>query len=888
MIPKKEVLKKFGTSENGLGAEDAAKRLEKYGRNELRVEKKDPKWKKFLRQFSDALVIVLLLAALITAILKPADIDWMVIAAIVIITATIGYMQEEKAEEAIEKLKKMTAPKTMVIRGGKKRELKASELVPGDVIYMESGMIVPADGRVIEASSLKINESALTGESVPEDKSPEVQTEDAPLADRTNMVYMSTITERGNGLAVVTATGMDTEIGHIAGLIQQVERVDTPLQKKLKQLGKRLGIFILIACIVIFVMELARAMDILSLTKILELFETSVSLAVAAIPEGLPAVVTISLALGLKVMANRNVVVRKLPVVETLGSATVICTDKTGTLTTGVMTADVLYIDDTKIEIEGTGYSPKGHFIKGKKKIKPGKEGGAFEQVMLASALCADAVISEEKGKRKVLGDTTEGAIMVMAEKAGFDYEVLRKKYKRVDEKSFDSRRKMMSTVHDFKGTKVTYTKGAPESILKVCVRELRGNSRVELGEDRRKKLQQLTTDMARGGYRTLAFAMSKEGKIEEDMTFLGIVGIRDKVRPEAADAVKTTRRAGIRAIMITGDHRQTAATIGRELGIIKKDNEAINCADLDEMDEKQFKKVLRKVSVYARASPEHKVRIVKGLNEDGEIVAMTGDGVNDAPALKMADIGVAMGITGTDVTKEASDMIITDDNYSSIVAAVEEGRGIYDNIRKVILFLLSCNMSEITFMLVAILAGFPVPLLALQILWINLVTDSFPALALDTEPKEPGLMKRKPRDPQESVITKDMMISIIISAIIITAGTLFMFWYTLPRGIVHARTMALTTMVMFQMWTAIAYRSTTHTMSEIGWFSNPRLLGAIALSIVLMLPILYIPQAQAVFGTVGLSGFEWLEIIIISALGLIVIEVWEWINRHKLHYGTT
>ncbi|WP_455392488.1 cation-translocating P-type ATPase [[Eubacterium] cellulosolvens] len=885
-ITSTEVIKKLGTLKAGLGKPEVDRRRQIHGENVLQEGKKDPKWLKFLRQFKDALVIVLLIAAIIIGLLKPGDIDWLVIAAIVLITATIGYIQEAKAEEAIEKLKKMAAPKAVVIRSGKKREVKAAELVPGDIIYVESGMMVPADGRLIDAVNLKVNEAALTGESAAVEKAVGVLRIDIPLAERTNMLYMSTIVETGRAHAVVTSTGMNTEIGKIAGLIQKVERFDTPLQKRLKSLGKRLGILVLLACILIFVLEVAREFRIPDLEHTLELFETSVSLAVAAIPEGLPAVVTIALAIGLKVMAKRNVIIRKLPVVETLGSATVICTDKTGTLTTGKMTADLLFVNNKRIDIEGVGYNPQGKFTIVNKTIKLKNEGEAFKQLMLAAVLCSDAVLAVENGERKVLGDTTEGALIVMTEKAGYKYEKLRKTYRRTNERPFDSKRKMMSTIHQIKGQKISYTKGAPEKILKLCNHELQDSRTIELTQAREKELLKLTGELSRNGYRTLGFSFSPRGKIEEDMIFLGIVGIRDKMRLEAKDAVATTKKAGIRVMMITGDHKQTAAAIGKELGIITKDDEAINCPKLDRMDDREFTRTVKKVSVYARASPENKVRIVKCLKAEGEIVAMTGDGVNDAPALKMADIGVAMGITGTDVSKEASDMIITDDNFKSIVAAVEEGRGIYDNIRKVIQFLLSCNMSEITFMLVAIIIGWPVPLLALQILWMNLVTDSFPALALDTEPKEPGLMRRKPRNPKESAITRDMVISILISAIIITIGSLFVFWYTLPRGIVLARTMALTTMVMFQMWTAIACRSTTHTMSEIGWFSNPRLLGAIAVSIALMLPIIYIPQVQVVFGTTALGLFEWLEIILISATGLIAVEVWEWVNRRYLHYG--
>jgi len=886
MLECKEVLKELKSSEFGLDAKEVEKRHNIYKPNLIVEAKKISKWKKFLRQFSDALVIILLIAAMITAVLKPYEIDWLVIIAIVFITATIGYFQEEKAEEAIDKLKNLAAPKTIVIRSGRRHELLASELLPGDIVYLESGMRIPADGRVIKSYALKVNEAALTGESVPEDKISNALSEDVSLADRVNMVYMSTVVEAGRGLVVVTATGMETEIGHIADLIQKVERIETPLQKKLKNLGKKLGILVLAVCILIFTIEIIRYYNALSIEHFIELFETSVSLAVAAIPEGLPAVVTIGLAIGIKMMASKNVIIRKLPVVETLGSATVICTDKTGTLTTGTMIADFLYTNNDKFEIEGTGIIPIGRFIKEGRVINLDQESESFKQVMLASILCSDATFSDYNDGRKILGDTTEGAIIVMAEKVGYDYRKIREEYPRLTEHAFDSNRRMMSTVHNINEVKIAYTKGAPEKVLEVCTGELINSNYYHLSEPRKKYLLGITEDLAQSGYRTLAFSFHPQGIIEQDMTFLGIVGIRDKIRPEAKDAVAKTKHAGIRVVLITGDHKLTATTIGKEIGLITGDYQAINCHELDNIDDKEFNKILDRVSVFARASPEHKVRIIKGLKASGHIVAMTGDGVNDAPALKLADIGVSMGITGTDVAKEASDMIITDDNFTSIVAAIEEGRGIYDNIRKVIQFLLSCNIGEVSLILLAVILGLPLPLIALQILWMNLVTDSFPALALNTEPKEPGLMQRRPRNPSESAITKDMVISIIVSAIIITIGTIFVFLHTLPHGIDYARTMAFTTMVMFQMWISIACRSTTHTMSEIGWFSNPRLLGAITLAVLLMLPVIYLPQAQDIFGTIALNSYDWLVIIIISFTGLFAVEVWEWVNRRYLNYS--
>ncbi|MGA1872087.1 MAG: cation-translocating P-type ATPase [Thermoplasmatota archaeon] len=889
-IEAQELLSSLGTQVTGLDERKVEGIRGLFGPNELKEGRKTPKWMKFLRQFTDPLVIVLLVAAGVTAIIEPTGIDWIVIGAIVLINATIGYVQEEKAEDAIAKLKKMSAPKAMVVRNGRRHEIPASELVPGDILHLESGMRVPADARLLEVHSLKVNEAALTGESMAVEKTSSRIGGDVPLAERTNMVYMTTNIETGRGAAVVTGTGMSTEIGKIAGMIDEVGHMETPLQKRLKKLGKTLGGLVLLICVFMLGLEIWREWHHMSFGVAVELFKTAVSLAVAAIPEGLPAVVTIALAIGLKTMASRSVIVRKLPVVETLGSATVICTDKTGTLTTGTMTADVLFIGNRRINITGTGYEPVGEFrVRGKGR-DPEELGGGFRNIMLASILCSDATIETEDGRRKVLGDTTEGALLVMAEKAGYDVSDQRKQDPRENELPFDADRKMMSTLHNIKGSVVGFTKGAPEAIIGICDREMDEGRTITLTPERKEEVLDLTTGLAKKGYRTLAFACSPEGKMEERMVYLGIVGIKDKMRKEAKAAVSTARRAGIRAIMITGDHKLTAAAIGKEIGLIRKDSEAVNCRELDDMIDEEFIRTISSVSVFARASPEHKVRIVKGLKAMGEVVAMTGDGVNDAPSLKMADIGVAMGITGTDVSKEASDMIITDDNFASIVAAVEEGRSIYDNIRKVIQFLLSCNMGEVTLMLLAIVLGFPLPLIALQILWMNLVTDSFPALALVTEPKEPDIMKRKPRNPKESAITRDMIVSILVSAGIITIGTLGIFWYNHDYlgddNLAHVRTLALTTMVFFQMWTAIAARSTTHTMAEIGWFSNRRLLGAIALAILLMLPLIYVPFIQDIFGTAALSLIDWAQVVVVSVFGLIAVEFWEKVNRKWFHYG--
>ncbi|MDZ7700228.1 MAG: HAD-IC family P-type ATPase [Deltaproteobacteria bacterium] len=889
LLSETEVLGTLSSTAEGLSEEEAARRKETFGPNALKEGKRVPRWKKFLRQFTDVLVVVLLLAAVVTAVLEPGEIDWMVIAAIVLINAVIGYLQEEKAEEAIAQLKRMQSPMAMVMRNGKRSEIPATDLVPGDIIHMESGGRVPADARLVSASSLKVNEAALTGESLPAEKTAEVLDQDVPLADRTNMVFMSTGVETGRGVAVVARTGMDTELGKIAHMIQQVERVETPLQKRLKKLGKGLGGLVLFICFLMFALELWREFNHLSIKVAVELFETAVSLAVAAIPEGLPAVVTISLAMGLKIMAKRHVIVRKLPVVETLGSATVICTDKTGTLTTGTMTADVLYTADAIWHISGTGYAPGGSFSIDGKPADPSAD-AATDHILRASALCADATLKEEAEQWSVLGDTTEGAIVVMAEKGGYPYKTFRSANPRKDEKPFDSKRKLMSTLHETDtGDEVAYTKGAPEAVLEICGREMTDQGEIPLSEERKSTILSLTEEMALKGYRTLGFSVSLQGQMEKDMVFLGVVGMKDKVRQEAAEAVQKAQAAGIRTIMITGDHRLTALAVGREVHLLEDESEAVNCRDLDGLSEAELNRVVQKASVFARAAPEHKVRIVSALKATGAVVGMTGDGVNDAPALKIADIGVAMGKTGTDVTKEASDMIITDDNFASIIAAVEEGRSIYDNIRKAIQFLLSCNMAEVCVMLVAIVAGWPLPFIALQILWMNLVTDAFPALALVTEPKEPDLMQRPPRNPKEGAITRDMIASILVSAGIITVGTLLVFWYNLSyleRSLAVSRTTALTTMVFFQMWTAIACRSTTHSMAKIGWFSNPRLLMAIGLSIALMMPVIYLPVAQETFQTASLGWVEWIEIALISVFGFLAVEIWEGLNRRYFHLG--
>ena len=882
-----DVLKGLSSGPEGLDDKEAKARLLRDGPNELTAKKAEPRWKIFLRQFLDPLVIVLIVAALITAVIEPGSFEWAVIGAIVVLNAVIGYAQEEKAKEAMEKLRQMASPRASVIRSGVRKEIESREIVVGDVVHLESGMRVPADIRLIEEANLVVNEAALTGESLPVEKDISELHPGTPLAERANMCFLGTIIESGRGTGAVTSTGMDTQLGKIAGMLGSAPSESTPLQDRLKKLGKRIGILVTAACVVIFGLEIARALPDISSGHLIEMFKAAVSLAVAAIPEGLPTVVTISLALGIRSMAKRNAIVRKLPVVETLGSATVICTDKTGTLTQGIMSVDWLYTGNRVLRIEGRGYAPEGRFLSENVRIDPPMDIEDFRRMMECSVLCSDASLVEEDHEWKIAGDTTEGALLVMARRAGIDAEAYRKAHARKDEMAFDPKRKMMSTVNDMDGTLIGYSKGAPERILAVCSSELMDGKEVPLTELRKKDIIARNESLAREGYRAMGLAFSREGRMEEDMTFLGLTGIRDQVRPEALASVKKAKKAGIRVMMITGDHHLTAASIGKMLGIIESEDQSINCLELDSMDDNAFIDVLKKVSVFARASPEHKVRIVKGLRELGEVVAMTGDGVNDAPALQNASIGVSMGITGTDVAKEASDMILADDNFATIVAAVEEGRTIYANIRKAIQFLLSCNMGEVLVMLVAIAIGWPLPLVALQILWMNLVTDSLPALALVTEPREPDVMSRPPRDPKEGVISKDMIVSIGISALIITIGSLVLFRLSFDRGMETARTITMVSMVMFQMWTALASRSTTHSMAKIGWFTNRKLLGAIIIGVALVLPVVYIPFLQDIFGTAPLNFGDWTMILLVSSLGLFVVELWELLNRRFLHLGT-
>ncbi|MFX1486671.1 MAG: cation-translocating P-type ATPase, partial [Promethearchaeota archaeon] len=736
---KEEVMEALGTRPEGLSRIEAKDRLVKYGFNELRGEKRTSPYRIFLEQFRSYLVIILLVAMAISAFLGEI-IDTVVIGIIVVINAIVGFTQEYRAERALEALKELTTPRTIVIRDGKEAELPSREIVPGDTIVIETGDRVPADSRLIDVIGLKVDESSLTGESFAISKGIDAIPENTPLADRGNMIFMGTVSTYGRGKGVVVATGMKTEIGQIAEMIQVAEREPTPLQVKLANLGKHLGIIILALCGVVFLTGVLRALNIF------EMFLIAVGLAVAAIPEGLPAIVTMALALGVQRMVKRNVIIRKLPAVETLGCSTVICSDKTGTLTQNEMTVREIYVNNKMYQITGVGYKPEGKFYLDGKEIDP-KNDESISLLLRIDSLCNNASLEydEEKGHWLIIGDTTEGALLVAAAKAGLQKDELEKKFKRKIEIPFDSDRKRMTTIHSTsEGNNVAYVKGAVEVVLGLSSHIYENGQMNELTEEKRKQILQINQGMAEKALRVLGMAFKKLPKkmtqfasetVEKDLVFVGLSGMMDPPRKEVKDALRLSKMAGIRSIMITGDHKITAMAVAKELSLMRDGDLVLTGVELDEISDEELERTIDRVAVFARVSPKHKMRIVKAFKKKRQIVAMTGDGVNDAPALKSAEIGVAMGITGTEVTKEASDMILTDDNFASIVAAIEEGRMIYDNISKVVRYLISTNFGEILTLFIGTLIGLPLPVIAIQILWINLVTDGLPALALGVEP---------------------------------------------------------------------------------------------------------------------------------------------------------
>lgn len=882
-----EVLGSLQTSIQGLTSEEAQKRLALFGPNELVGKESISPWVVFLSQFKNFLIIILLIAVALSAILGELA-DASVIALIVLFACGLGFVQEYKAERAMESLKKMAAPTASVLRDGKEIEILATLLVPGDVVLIGVGDRIPSDARLVEAVNLKADEASLTGESAPVDKTTKIVDGDVAVADRKNMVYMGTAAVYGRGKAVITSTGMATEFGRIATLLQTVKSQRTPLQVSLDQMGKWIAVGAITICFILAGIGVARGHEIL------EMLIWGVSLAVAAVPEALPAVVTISLAIGVQRMVKRNALIRKLPAVETLGCTTIVCSDKTGTLTQDQMTVRQIYTRNGFFDVTGTGYDPQGEFLLNEIPCNPEKD-NHLRMLLTIGSLCNDARLIQEENKWQIKGDPTEGALISMAAKAGLWQNDLNDRFPRIDEQPFSSERKRMTTVHQTEKGEVAYSKGAPEMILNSCRYILEDGQEKELTDDDKQSISSAAQLMAGNALRVLAMAyrrLSGEDRqnevIEEDMVFAGLVGMIDPPRDEVKDAIRLCEQAGVKTVMITGDHKMTAVAIARELGLLKE-GEALTGAELDNLSDEEFKDVVEKVEVYARVSPSHKLRVVEMLSSKGHVVAMTGDGVNDAPALKKADIGIAMGITGTDVSIEAADMVLTDDNFISIVAAIEEGRAVFNNIKKFLMYLLSCNIGEILLMAVAILfgplIGIPygvLPLIAIQILWVNLATDGLPALALSVDPPDPDLMSRRPRRRGESIFSRPVIGFLAGAGTWTALVSLLVFLWALSSGrsLIESQCMCFVTLILIQFFNAVNCRSEKHSIFRIGLLSNKWLLLAIAVSLSMTVMLVYVPFLQEVFHTYALSAVDWGIAVVSASSILVVVEIGKLISK--------
>ena len=898
-------------AQHGLTAEAARLRLQRYGPNELASEQSTPAWRRFLAQFQDVLVILLLIATAISAGLwaiepdGPLPYEAIAILAVVLLNAVMGFLQESRAEAAVAALRAMSAAAATVIRDGERRPISASEIVPGDVILIEEGNTVPADARLIESASLQTAEAALTGESMPVIKATEAIAEEVPVGDRYNTVFSGTAATYGHGTAIVTATGMGTEMGRIAGLLKETRDETTPLQQELDRTGKRLGLAV-VAIAAIIIATIIVVEDVRGTAALLDVLILGVALAVAAVPEGLPAIVTAVLSMGVQRMAQRNAIVRHLAAVETLGSATVIASDKTGTLTRNEMTVRVMVTASGRVTFEGSGYAPEGAVRRHDGHPLDGALRTEVERALAVADRANNATVVNIDGRWTVQGDPTEGALLVAARKVGLSAELLDQRLPRVGEVPFSSERKLMSTLHrdtEQEHHGVVFTKGAPDVLLGRCTHEAVGDGSRPLTDDRRAEILRVNEDLAGEALRTLAVArrsLSRDAmvvhtanldqRVEQDLVFAGLIGMIDPPRPEARDAVARTRRAGIRPLMITGDHPRTAAVIAGELGITG-DGRAITGAELDRMTPEERARAVTEVAVYARVNPEHKLRIVDALRATGAVVAMTGDGVNDAPALKRADIGIAMGITGTDVSKEAADMVLADDNFATIVAAVEEGRAIFANIRKFLRYLLSSNIGEVMTMFFGVVladqlgldsddGAVVLPLLATQILWINLVTDGPPALALGVDPADEGLMREAPRPAGEGVLTRPMWRGIFFVGTIMAAGSLFVLDASLPGGMVegdgnlpYAQTMAFTTLMLFQIFNVFNARSDERSAFN-HLFTNGWLWAAVLASVFLQVLVVHATFLQRAFGTRPLTIEDWMICLAIASSVLWLREI--------------
>jgi len=889
-----ETIKKLNTDGGaGLSEAEAHRRLLANGRNEMKAARKKTCVENFLEQLNDPLIYVLMVAAAVSVFLREIS-DAVIIGVVVLLNAAVGMLQEGKARRALESLKKLTSPRAVVIREGVRRDIPAAELVTGDLVCLEAGCQVPADLRLISGANLKVEESALTGEALPIEKDALFLVGsgmEVPLGDRRNMAYMSTIVTYGRGEGIVTATGMNTEIGQIAEMITGSREEMTPLQKRLGELGKVLSLLSLLLCAALFVIA------VLQQRNVAEMLITAISLAVAAVPEGLPAVVTICLALSVTRMVRVNTIVRKLPSVETLGAVSVVCSDKTGTLTQNKMTVEECYLDNQRVSV--------GELEKQwKAAAKRGQAEALQENFFLGLVLCNDAVMDEKAQNR--MGDPTELALLELGERFGYDKKRVEEELPRYDELSFDSERKMMTTSHRVRrrtlggaGGFISYTKGAPDEVLKRCTEILEGGRAVQITDRHRRQIRAVVEEMSGAALRTLAVAMRRDCKrpMEEELIFLGIVGMKDPARPEAAWAVSTFRQAGVSTVMITGDHVDTALAIGKQLGIATRMEQCMTGEAMHRMGEEEFLQRLKDTRIFARVSPAQKVRIVKGFKRRGEVVAMTGDGVNDAPSLKSADIGIAMGKNGTDVAKQASDMILTDDNFATIEKAIEEGRGVYENIRKSVIFLLSSNLGEILTMFLAVICGLASPLKSSHILWINLITDSLPALALGVD-KNDGreLMKNPPRKAKESLFSRGGLTCTCFYGVLIAAISLGVFlmlpWRMLcaeGRNVTleglalllqneavlsKAQTYSFTVLGMSQLFHAVGMRDVQKSVFRMKHMENKLMIAACILGFFLQFAVTEVPFLVNAFGTSPLSSREWLHLSVLAAAPLIAHEI--------------
>ncbi|KKH19351.1 calcium-transporting P-type ATPase, PMR1-type [Methanosarcina mazei] len=872
------VLKTLDTSETGLSSGEAENRLKKYGKNELKEEEKTSAVKLFLSQFKSFLILILIVAALVSAFLGEL-VDALVILFTVFLAGVLGFVQEYRAEESIKLLKSLTSPEALVVRNGKEVKVLSSLLVPGDILILQAGDRIPADARLLEAQSLKIDESSLTGESVPVEKSIKILLPETPQPDRKNMAYTGTSVTYGRGKAVITATGMSTAFGKLAGLLGEIERERTPLQEKLDQFGRWLGAATLIVVAFVAVLGIFKGFDPF------EMFLWGVALAVAAIPEALPAVVTVGLALGVRRMVKRHALVRKLPSVETLGSTNIICTDKTGTLTQNKMTVEKVYVNRTMLSVTGNGYEPVGDFFKDG---QPVSEDIHLHKLLVTGALCNDAGLVEEEGIGDIIGDPTEGALVVAAAKKGIWRPDLELGHRRIGEVPFSSERKMMTTLNASEEGLYAYSKGAPEVILGCCTKIFHGGQEKELTPEIRKEILDTVNEMANQTLRVMGFAYRQVPEnivpenAEREMVFAGLMGMRDPPREEVKVAIATCTDAGIRTVMITGDHKTTAFAIAREIGIYREGDLVLTGTELDALGDKEFEDMVEKVSVYARVYPEHKLKVVNALKKKGYIVAMTGDGVNDAPALKAADMGIAMGITGTEVSKEASSMILTDDNFASIVSAVEEGRNILKNIKNFIAYGLTCHIGVVLIVLVGVLAWQILPVIAVQILWINLITDGLPPMALSLEAPDRGLMKQKPRKSTEGLVSRRMLIASLGLGALIAVQSLGVLSWALEEGmpLPKIQTLIFTLVVISLMFNAFNWRSDRLSVFSLGIFTNWPLIYAILSTVLLQLAAIYVPVLQTAFRTVPLSLSDWGMIIPLASTTLIVMEVAKYLER--------